>query len=233
MIDIHWARSDSVLPPREEFLSAAEVESLSNLRFPQRRAEWLLGRWTAKRLLQATVEQLSRVPLSDWTVANESDGRPYASLGGMRLPGCLSISHREGQAVSAWSSNANIGLGIDLETIEPRTDGFIKDYFTNAEQILTRGRQRERDAVLIWSAKEAMLKALGTGLRLDTRSVEVLRIAAEEVFPDWHALDVRSLVRPELQWRVGWQASGKTILTLAVCTAKLEFGSLQIRNVIL
>jgi len=233
MIYIHWARSGPVLPPGEEFLSAVEVEKFSNLRFPQRRAEWLLGRWTAKRLLQTSVDLLSGLPLSDWTVANEADGRPYASLGGKRLSGCLSISHRNGQAACAWSSNGDIGLGIDLETIEPRTDAFIKDYFTNAEQVLASDRQRERNAVLIWSAKEAMLKALGIGLRFDTRSVEVLRIAADEVFPDWHALDVRSLVQPKLRWRVGWKVSGETILTLAVCAGEMQLESLQIHEVIL
>ena len=233
MIDILWARSGPVLPPGEEFLSDAEVEKFSNLRFPQRRAEWLLGRWTAKRLLQTSSELLSGLPLSDWTVANEADGRPYASLGGIRLQGCLSISHRSGQAACAWLSNGNIGLGIDLEIVEPRTDAFIKDYFTNAEQVLTAGRQRERNAVLVWSAKEAMLKALGIGLRLDTRSIEVLRISADEVFPDWHALDVRSLVQPELQWRVGWQTSGETILTLAVCAGEKQLEFLQIHEVTL
>ena len=233
MIDIHWARSGSVLPPGEEFLSAEEVEKYSNFRFPQRRAEWLLGRWTAKRLLQTSIEQFSGLSLSDWTVANEADGRPYAVLAGMRLPGCLSISHRSGQAVCAWSSNGNINLGIDLETIEPRTDAFIEDYFTKAEQVLSRGRQRERDAVLIWSAKEAMLKAMGMGLRVDTRSVEVLRITADEVFTDWHALDVRSLVQPELKWRAVWQTVTQTMLTLAVCAEQIQGEQLHIREALL
>jgi 4'-phosphopantetheinyl transferase len=230
-LDIHWARSNPALPPAGDFLSASEVEKLSKLRFPQRRVEWLLGRWTAKLLLKASVGQLSALALSDWTVANEPDGRPYVSLAGRRLPGCLSISHRGGQALCAWSSNPSVGLGIDLETIEPRTDAFVKDYFTGTEQSLVASGRPDRDKVLIWSAKEAMLKALGTGLRLDTRSVEVLRIADEEIVPGWNGIKVRSLVQPEWCWWVGWQASAETVLTLAVCAEKPQSGLIRVEEV--
>ncbi|HWQ04000.1 MAG TPA: 4'-phosphopantetheinyl transferase superfamily protein [Longilinea sp.] len=233
LIDIQWARSNSTVPPAGEFLSPGEVEKYSKLRFPQRRADWLLGRWTAKQLLHTSVEQLSGLHFAEWTVANEGDGRPYASLSGRRLPGCLSISHRGGQAVCAWSSNAHIGLGIDLEIIEPRTNAFIQDYLTDAEQILAAGRQREGDAVLIWSAKEAMLKAMGTGLRLDTRSVEVMRIGNNETLAKWYALEVHSRVQEEFRWWAGWQTAAETVLTLAVCTGEMQLDSLQIHEVIL
>ena len=37
-------------PP--DFLSVSECRTYAELTFPKRRREWLLGRWTAKRLLQ-------------------------------------------------------------------------------------------------------------------------------------------------------------------------------------
>ncbi len=67
-------------------------------------------------------------------------------------------------------------LGCDLEIVEPRTDSFIADYFAGEEQDLierTSAADRPRLLALLWSAKESGLKALRTGLRLDTRSVIV------------------------------------------------------------
>ena len=68
-----------------------------------------------------------------------------------------------------------MALGCDLELVEPRSDRFVADYLTAAEQQLVLGAGPERDLVanLIWSAKESALKVLRVGLRRDTRSVEV------------------------------------------------------------
>ncbi len=55
LVDIDWMRADSIGAPPEDFLSKAELQKLAQMRFPCRREEWLLGRWTAKRLLAAAV----------------------------------------------------------------------------------------------------------------------------------------------------------------------------------
>jgi 4'-phosphopantetheinyl transferase len=63
-----------------------------------------------------------------------------------------------------------------LEIIEPRSDAFIADYFATEEQELierTSAADRCRLLAMLWSGKESALKALRTGLRLDTRSVTV------------------------------------------------------------
>lgn len=229
-VEIAWMRTESAGAPPEDFLSEAELEKLAHMRFPRRREEWLLGRWTVKRLLAAAVPALAGMLPCEWTIANEADGQPYVLIGGQRLAGCLSISHRGGQAVCAWTSTQGVGLGIDLERIEPRSPAFVRDYFTVAEQALIAGAARERDAVLVWSAKEAMLKALGSGLRLDTRAVEVLRIANYEEDNNWRSLTVRCLARPELDWWAGWPPADEFLVTLAVCGQALDFSALQIQE---
>jgi 4'-phosphopantetheinyl transferase len=63
-----------------------------------------------------------------------------------------------------------------LEIIEPRSEAFVADYFTVEEQALVAQASavdRSRLLALLWSGKESTLKALRTGLRLDTRSVVV------------------------------------------------------------
>ena len=223
---ISWMRSDSASAPPENFLSETELQKLAQMRFPRRREEWLLGRWTAKRLLAAVEGRDPRA----WQVENEADGQPYVQADGERLPGCLSISHRGGQAVCAWTSAPGVALGIDLERIEPRSPAFVRDYFTAAEQALIAGAARELDAVLLWSAKEAMLKALGKGLRLDTRAVEVLRIANHEEIAGWRGLTVHCPARSELDWWAGWRSAGDFLVTLAVCGQDLDLYTLQVQE---
>jgi phosphopantetheinyl transferase len=72
-------------------------------------------------------------------------------------------------------------VGCDLETVEPRSPAFLADYFTDAEPNLvarTPAAMRDRVLTLLWSAKESALKALGSGLRLDTRSVDAAPVGS-------------------------------------------------------
>jgi 4'-phosphopantetheinyl transferase len=67
-------------------------------------------------------------------------------------------------------------LGCDLELVEPRSDAFLADYYTDKEQDILRaasGAERDRIANLLWSAKESALKALREGLRLNPLSLSV------------------------------------------------------------
>ena len=87
----------------------------------------------------------------------------------------MSLSDRAGWAV-CLVGEALGRVGCDLEIVEPRSAGFVADFLTAAEQEYVAAQPAaERDAAanLIWSAKESALKVLQTGLRRDTRSVEV------------------------------------------------------------
>lgn len=71
---------------------------------------------------------------------------------------------------------SGVDLGCDLEIVEPRSDAFLSDYFTAKEQaMVSRAPTIDRDQILalLWSGKESTLKALRTGLRVDTRCVIV------------------------------------------------------------
>jgi 4'-phosphopantetheinyl transferase EntD len=86
----------------------------------------------------------------------------------------LSLSHRAGWAIAAVAS-PDVALGCDVEVVEPHSEAFLTDYFTAREQaFVVAGGPLDlaRRTALVWSAKECALKALGEGLRLDTRSVE-------------------------------------------------------------
>ncbi len=194
---VHWVTCSSAeLPEHDEWLGAAEREHLATLRFPKRRNDWRLGRWTAKQAVQRalgapaadgaaactppgadddaeTADGMDRIQ-----IVAADDGAPEAVLSPAagRFAIALSISHSAGRGFAA-ASTSPMALGCDVEHIEPRTEAFIADFFA-AEELprlddLSRTLHRDLAATLIWSAKESALKALRTGLRADTRSVVV------------------------------------------------------------
>jgi 4'-phosphopantetheinyl transferase len=111
-------------------------------------------------------------------------------------------------------TRAGAALGCDLELVEPRSDAFAADYFTAEEQSLAAraGPDRHRLLTLLWSGKESALKALGEGLRLDTRCVEVRPSRGDAI---WQPMQVaRSNGEILHGW---WQQSGGVVRTL-VCS---------------
>jgi 4'-phosphopantetheinyl transferase len=205
MIDVHWLEQSAAdVPLDDDWLGAREAERLSTLRFPKRRADWRLGRWTAKRGLACYLgERVGRtVRLSSIEILAAPSGAPEAFVDGVAAAASLSLSHRDGLAFCAIAQ-PNAALGCDLEVVEARSDAFVADYFTAAEQTLIStapAANRPLLVPLLWSAKESALKVVRTGLRDDTRSVEV-RLPAD--FFD--TTNTREEQLDDLLARTGWQ----------------------------
>jgi len=163
------------IPTDNDWLSPGEKETLSRLRFPKRRKDWLLGRWTAKCALRGYLGFASDMDLSLIEIRAAVDGAPEAFLNNAPAGAAVSISHAGNRSFCAAGSE-DMAFGCDIEQLEPRDEIFIADYFVPEE--IERVRQalpenRTQMTNLIWSAKESMLKALREGLRRDTRSVLV------------------------------------------------------------
>jgi 4'-phosphopantetheinyl transferase len=157
----------------ETWLSAAELAELAALRIASRRLDWLIGRWTAKCLLQATVA--ASAEFRSIQIAPARGRPPVAVWPGSAGAWPLSISHCGGRAVAALDTERPTPLGVDLERIAERPPVFANDYFTAAELVSLRSwpeAQAER-VTAIWCVKEAALKALGLGLTVDTRAINV------------------------------------------------------------
>jgi 4'-phosphopantetheinyl transferase len=178
------SESDARLPlgPRERAVFAT-------LTRPKRRAEWLLGRRMAKAAVRSRFPEL--VAPEPEVLADE-DGAPAAWRGRARLPVALSITHRAGVAAAAVGP-VDLAFGCDLELLEPRSAGLVRDFFTEAERrAWAAAADRDAYANVVWSAKEATLKALHTGLRRDTRSVEVT-LSSDVGDGPWRRLTVRDV----------------------------------------
>jgi len=174
---VHWyEQSLANVRAEDDWFGAWERSHLSSLRFPKRRADWRLGRWTAKHAV-ADYLKLPHDPgiLATIQIRPAASGAPEVLI--EEAPGdvSISLSHRGGIAACAVGE-ADAMLGCDVEVVEPRSDAFVADYFTPEEQALMRQAPvpiRFALIALIWSAKESALKALRTGLRSDTRCVSV------------------------------------------------------------
>ena len=176
-------RAEAEVPAHDDWLCANESLRLRDMRFARRRADWRLGRWTAKCAV-ATYLGLSPETgfLSAIEIRQSLSGAPQVVLGDDSRVASISLSHRTGTAMCAIGS-PGIALGCDLETIEPRSDAFLADYFTLEEQrLVSRAPASDRALLvaLLWSAKESALKALLQGLRLDTRSLKVNVLSADD-----------------------------------------------------
>ncbi len=220
------ARGEDGLPADLDWLSPAEAVRVARLRYPKRRTEYLVARWTAKHAVLAVAgSPAGRDGLSRVDIRNAPTGAPYVLVDGVDAGLSVSLTDRAGWAV-CLVARGTAPIGCDLELAEPRSPGFVRDFLTGPERSYVTGQPDEASrhvaANLIWSAKESALKVLRTGLRRDTRSVEV-SLGPAVPGPDagcataegagWAPLSVRCAEGPVLAgW---WRLDGRFLLTVA------------------
>jgi 4'-phosphopantetheinyl transferase len=210
MAGLGWlARELGDVPSGDEWLSARELRALSALSLPKRRAEWRLGRWTAKAAVAARLgAEIDRIE-----VLAEEDGSPAVQLEGARAPLTLSLSHRKGRALVAVGEPPG-AVGCDLEAIEQRSPAFMREWLHPAERELLGGLDQDRAemaANLFWTAKEAASKARRGGLRLNVRRARAEPLSLDQPPGRWAALRVTwedgSSERGWWRWEPCWVAS--------------------------
>src|SRR5215469_6885501 len=201
------------MPPAADWLSAAERGRADVLRYAKRRTDFMLGRWTLKlAVAKALGWPDDPAVLARIEGRNAPSGAPLLYIDGQPADHGVSLSDRAGCAVCLIADRA-IAVGCDVEIVEPRSDAFVRDYLTPAEQRLASaaGPARDQAANLVWSAKESALKVLTTGLRRDTRSVEVTVAELSPPERTWSALGVRTAEGADFPgW---WRRSGPFLIT--------------------
>lgn len=147
---------------REDFLQMGGIDS--------RRLEWLLGRVTAKESVRRLLLQNFNLyaPAADIAIWKDDLGKPHP-IGTWQqqvsAPLDLSIAHTAGLILSAATSKGHLGLDVESVTRD-LTEDFLRGVFTLEEQELATKSGDGPTAVLrFWCAKEAISKALGTGIR--------------------------------------------------------------------
>jgi phosphopantetheinyl transferase len=208
-----------------DLLSPREERLLAGLGFVPRRRKWLMGRAAAKRLVRDMLAG-EAMPDRQISVLNQPSGEPFVLIEGTGGWGrAISISHRSEIGMAAAPLDESERIGADLETIEPRDPALVRQFYTDGEAQIVEAAGSDRDEIVsrIWSAKEAVLKLLGLGLRIDTRGVLVNLVG--EAFAgcpeDWQPVSVQVIVELPRQHmldnlRVMWRREAGYVLTVAV-----------------
>ncbi len=163
----------------------AEWSQYRVLKGPETRLnQWVFGRVAAKDAVRVLwhARHGERLFPADIEITADAHGRPLVQRRGSaakeELP-AVSITHCGG--VMAALAAFGRPVGIDLEKIEPRGEGFEATAFDEHERHLldSFGDNRPEGITRLWCAKEAVAKALGRGLAEGPRTVVVRGVEVE------------------------------------------------------
>lgn len=164
------------------------------------RRQWLLGRVAAKDAVQRHLVSrgFAVIDSTRIVVENDANGCPVVKIQGARLATRgvrVSIAHKSSVAVALAASvrvlpgspggqaRPYVGIGIDVEAVEPRSPTFERTVMTPAERSLQAVTDDERDTWLtrLWTVKEAAAKATGFGLRGRPKDFEIDAVRGERL----------------------------------------------------
>jgi 4'-phosphopantetheinyl transferase len=214
----NWISEIDLADPFQH-LSEQEKTIYQKLKFPKRQAEWLGARLVIKDLVRAVDIRYETRKTKALELLNEESGAPYLKATGVQeSTGRVSLSHSNGHVLCAYSPEV-IPLGVDLELVEPRGNEFVEDYFTESEILQADkldGPERQLHETMIWSCKESVLKALSSGLRVDTRLVEVYLPKIDFQLNGWTTLGLKSSLLNTESLSLVWRREGNFVLTACI-----------------
>lgn len=181
MTPIYWMLQHLAdVPEGDAWLSPAERAVPGRSWAPKRVRDWRLGRWAAKRaVLRAGGRASGDLDLQAYasvSILATDAGCPRLLENESEGAWALSLSHADEHGLCVLARRPAV-VGCDVETVGRHAEQFVVDYFTDTERgsldSAADAGEWSRLVTTIWSAKESALKALGVGLRMDTRQVEV------------------------------------------------------------
>ncbi len=160
----------------ERSLSNHEKERAARFRFARDRKRFVAGRGLLRWLIGA---YLDCDPCAI-RFAYGPFGKPYLERGTGLESISFNLSHSEARAVFAFGRGRK--LGVDLEQLDRKVDvrRLSSEFFTSQEaaDIMAQPSHEQQHIRFFefWTRKEAILKALGRGLSMSLREVDVSNI---------------------------------------------------------
>lgn len=186
-IALHFTSHAATAPLATELLPPGERAQAEGFGHEKRRRTFALGRATARTLL---AERLG-VAAPDVPLRVAADGAPEVE----GPPLHVSIAHAAtSERTLAVAAVGGRPLGVDLEPIRPRRPDLYRFILHPDEYDLLERLPLDHDVaqVLLWTLKEATLKALRTGFRLSPKKLRLT------VVPE------RQSAAVEVEGREGW-----------------------------
>ena len=149
-----------------------------------RRTEWLFGRIAAKEAVRRflSTHYQARWNDADVEIYRDDSGKPHP-IGKwndfLTAKLDLAIAHTAQFVVAAVAANARVGIDVEARDRD-LSEEFTNGVFTPEEQELAARATDAPSAILrFWCAKEAVSKALGTGIRYSPKELVVESFRAE------------------------------------------------------
>jgi 4'-phosphopantetheinyl transferase len=167
---VHVIRPGSISPERvAACLTGEEKARAARFKFEKDAVQWSACRAGLREILGRA---LGLHP-ADVSLIFSETGKPALASPHQRLH--FNLSHCDGLAVVALSENGPVG--IDVEPLD-RAESLLEceTSFCHPDEIVAlplRREERARQLLRIWTAKEAILKALGTGLTHPPEAVTI------------------------------------------------------------
>jgi phosphopantetheinyl transferase len=214
------------------YLSAAERMDYER-RAPRAARQWLLGRIAVKDAVRQWLWDAGAGPVFpiEVTVSNDPSGRPRVAGPFPEVPE-VSLAHTGSLAAALVGHPGYLpSVGIDIEQITDRDDRTLAAILTDAERSLldtvcSSDPARSSWVTRFWAAKEAVAKAVGTGLggrphRFAVQRVDgdrLLVAAGEGASNRWVQTDMGVEAEP---YAVAWTPPGAAVLAAEQISAHI------------
>lgn len=206
-MEVWFGRTDrNPLPELEDLflplLSISETTRYHRFVQEQTRHEYLLAHGMLRLLLRRCVD--------GWVEGCEFQHGPF---GKPTLPGGagpeFSLSHTSGLVVCSASFDGPLGVDAEAAERSGQIDAVAATCFTEEERRLIEGCGRAERLVWLWTAKESVLKARGTGLSDPLESAPILWSVEGPRTPDW----ILTRLRIDRSWMVTFATAGPMEVT--------------------
>lgn len=157
-----------------KWLDETELARWHRYQHPRPRRQFALCRAVLRGMLCARLRCNNR----DLRFAALAHGKPEALVGGTAVASSFNVSHGGNHGLIAFAPHGRLGVDIEERHSRHDPDGHIRSVFTPDEQAALASAVGEAKALLffrLWTLKEAVIKALGTGFSLDTATFELPR----------------------------------------------------------
>ncbi len=183
---------------RTVWLSRDERERAARFYFDPDRQRYIAARATLRQLLAGYMHLLP----GKISFSYGARGKPEVVPPADAQPISFNVSHRGALALYAFTINREIGIDVEQLREVPEALAIARNHFTPAETKLL--EQANNPTTLqecffrLWTRKEAVIKAVGTGLAMPLDEFDVSSGREE---PDaWRTVEVPA--RPETSWSV-------------------------------
>ena len=152
-------------------LSQGDYRRADRFLYPGPRRRYILLRAALRSLL------CERLACSNDALSfkREKQGKPYAVVHGTPASIQFNVSDSRMHGLIAVAPAGSVGIDVEERSVNRDLDGLAEMVFDAEEQtslITVMGEQKVERFYRLWTAKEALVKALGTGLYLDVSTFQ-------------------------------------------------------------